>query len=69
VVRQLRERFELVLIDAPCWGARPEAAALAAVCDAVYLVAPGGEDAATGELVRTLPRQGVPLRGQVVTGR
>jgi Mrp family chromosome partitioning ATPase len=69
VVRQLRERVELVLIDAPCWEARLEGAALAAVCDAVYLVAPGGEDAATAELVRTLPRQGVPLRGQILTGK
>jgi Mrp family chromosome partitioning ATPase len=68
VLRQLREHFELVLIDGPCWGARPEPAALAALCDAVYLVAPGGENAATAELVRALPRQGVPLRGQIVTG-
>jgi Mrp family chromosome partitioning ATPase len=67
VARQLRERFELVLIDAPPWDGRPEVAALAAVCDGVYLVAPGGEDAATAELVRTLPRQGVPLRGQILT--
>jgi Mrp family chromosome partitioning ATPase len=69
VVRQLRQDFDLVLLDAPRWDARPEIAALAALCDAAYLVARGADDAATAQLVRALPRHGVPLRGQIVTGR
>jgi Mrp family chromosome partitioning ATPase len=66
VLRQLRDRFDVVLIDG---GAG--AAALPGPCDAVYLVAPqaAADAPATAELVRTLLRQGVPLRGCIVTGR
>jgi Mrp family chromosome partitioning ATPase len=68
VVRQLGEHDGLVLLDAPCWDGRPELRALAGLCDAVYLVSAGDDDAATAELRRSLPADGVRLRGQILTG-
>jgi Mrp family chromosome partitioning ATPase len=69
VVRQLAEQDGLVLVDAPCWDGRPELRTLADLCDAVYLVSSGGGDAATAELLRSLPEDGVRLRGQILIGR
>jgi Mrp family chromosome partitioning ATPase len=65
VLRQLRDRFDVVLVDG---GA--DAAVLGKACDAVYLVARHAEADAptTAELARTLLRKGVPLRGCIVTG-
>jgi Mrp family chromosome partitioning ATPase len=66
VLRQLRDRFDVVLIDG---GA--DAAALPGPCDAVYLVVPqtAADTPATADLARALLRQGVPLRGCILTGR
>jgi Mrp family chromosome partitioning ATPase len=66
VLRQLRDRFDVVLIDGGQAAGPPEAA-----CDAAYLVLPQGEADAppTAELVRTLLRHGVPLCGCILTGR
>jgi Mrp family chromosome partitioning ATPase len=69
VLRQLRNRFEWVLIDAPCWDGRPEAVALGAVCDAVYLVLPE-VDAGTAqveELLQLMAEQGSCVRGCILT--
>jgi Mrp family chromosome partitioning ATPase len=71
VLRQLRERFDLVLVDAPCWDGRPEMVALGSACDAAYLVLPQSE-AETPEAeawVRTLPQQGAALRACILTQR
>jgi Mrp family chromosome partitioning ATPase len=38
LLRQLRRRADLVLIDGPCWDGRAEVISLAAAADAVYLV-------------------------------
>ena len=71
VLRQLRERFELVLLDAPCWDGRPEMVALSSVCDLTYLVLPEAESETpdTEAWLRTLPQQGARLRGCIVTKR
>lgn len=37
-LRQLRDSFDLVFVDAPAWHEGPEAAALSALCDGIYLV-------------------------------
>jgi Mrp family chromosome partitioning ATPase len=71
VLRQLRERFDLVLLDAPCWDGRPEIVALGSVCDLTYLVLPEAEADTpdTEAWLRTLPQQGAHLRGSIVTKR
>lgn len=71
VLRQLRERFDLVLLDGPCWDGRPEMVALGAACDAAYLVLPeaDADSAESDAWVRTLPQQGAKLRGCIVTQR
>jgi Mrp family chromosome partitioning ATPase len=69
VLRQLRARFDLVVVDAPCWSSRGVLLPLALLCEAVYLVSPEGEaqDAETAVLLRTLTEQGVPVRGHLIT--
>ncbi len=37
-LRQLRQHFHLVFVDAPSWNEGSEVSALAATCDAVYMV-------------------------------
>jgi Mrp family chromosome partitioning ATPase len=71
ILRQLRERFDLVLVDAPCWDGRPEIVALGSACDSVYLVLPEAEadTPETEAWVRTLPQEGARLRGCIVTQR
>lgn len=69
LLRQLRERFDLVLVDAPCWDGRPELIALGSACDAVYLVLNETDTPPATELIHALPRQGVPVRGCVLTQR
>jgi Mrp family chromosome partitioning ATPase len=66
VLRALRDRFDLVLIDAGSGGA-----GLVRACDGVYMVAPHADADAPGtsERVRTLLRGGAPLRGCILTGR
>jgi Mrp family chromosome partitioning ATPase len=66
VLRLLRDRFDVVLIDG---GA--EATWFAAACDGVYLVVPQAraDAAATAERARALLRKGTPLRGCIVTGQ
>jgi Mrp family chromosome partitioning ATPase len=71
VLRSLRERHDLVLVDSPHWDGRPEVVALGSACECVYLVAPEDEqDApATTELVQVMFEQGASLRGCVLTSR
>jgi Mrp family chromosome partitioning ATPase len=71
VARQLREQFDLILLDAPPVQERPEISELATASDAVYVVVPqsAAETAQTAALVRSLAYQGSPLRGQILTER
>jgi Mrp family chromosome partitioning ATPase len=71
VLRQLRERFDLVVVDAPCWSAQTVVLPLSLLCEAVYLVSPESEaqDADTSYLLQTMTQQGVPVRGHLVTAR
>ena len=70
LLRQLRQRFDLVLVDGPRWDGRPDAALLAAACDAVYLVLPekDAESPEADELLQALPAQGARLAGCVLAG-
>jgi Mrp family chromosome partitioning ATPase len=70
-LRQLREQFDLVFVDAPSWNEGSEVAALAATCDAVYMVLhqPGrtsGEGATAVPLLRQPPNN---LQGCILTMR
>jgi Mrp family chromosome partitioning ATPase len=71
LLRQLRERLDLVLIDAPCWSSDPALTHLARLCEGVYLVSPKAEAdfPETTELVQELTQEGIPLRGHLLTGR
>jgi Mrp family chromosome partitioning ATPase len=71
VLRQLREQFDLVLVDGPRWDGRPEVVALGCACDAVYLCLPEAEQAAPEitELIQIIPEQGAALCGCVLTSR
>jgi Mrp family chromosome partitioning ATPase len=70
LLRQLRQASDLALIDAPSWDGRPEAAVLATLADAVYLVAPAAESDSphAGALLQVMRQQGIPVRGQILTG-
>jgi Mrp family chromosome partitioning ATPase len=69
--RQLRQRFDLVLVDAPRWDARADVTAPGAACDLAFLVVPAGsEDSpAVTELTVNIPASGVRLAGSVVAAR
>jgi Mrp family chromosome partitioning ATPase len=68
---RLRDRFDVVLVDGPCWDGRPEVVALGCACDAVYLCLPEAEQdsTATQELMQIIPEQGAALCGCIVTSR
>jgi receptor protein-tyrosine kinase len=68
LLQQLRSRFDLILIDAPCWEDRPEAALLATLADAVYVVSCEAETDQSARLLEAIARHGAPLRGQIFTG-
>ncbi|MBI1914764.1 MAG: CpsD/CapB family tyrosine-protein kinase [Planctomycetes bacterium] len=71
VLRQLREQFDLVLVDGPPWDGRPEVVALGCACDAVYLCLPEAaqETPETVDLLQVIPEQGANLCGCVLTSR
>jgi Mrp family chromosome partitioning ATPase len=71
LLRQLRQRFDLALIDGPRWDGRPEVIAPGAASDAAFLVVPAGsEDSpAIQELLRQIPGQGVLLAGCISATR
>jgi Mrp family chromosome partitioning ATPase len=70
VLRQLRDRFDMVLIDGPSRAASGETLGLEAACDAVYVVVPAGaaEKEETAEGLRAMILQGIPVLGCIVTG-
>jgi Mrp family chromosome partitioning ATPase len=71
VVRQLREQFDLILLDAPAVEERLEVGELAAASNAVYVVVPqsAAETPQTAALLRSLASRGSPVRGQILTER
>ncbi len=71
LLAQLRDGYDLVLIDAACWDGRPDVVALGCACDAVYLCLPekDQERTETRELLEVIPEQGASLRGCIVTSR
>jgi Mrp family chromosome partitioning ATPase len=71
VLRHLRGRFDLVLVDAPPWDGRPEVVALGSFCDTVYLVVRQdlAQTAAVQDLLELIPQQGSRLRGCILTRR
>jgi Mrp family chromosome partitioning ATPase len=70
VLNHLRGRFDWTLVAAPVWSGRPEQAALAAGCDAVYLVlaSAGVDDSQRDELMHVMVEQGAPVRGSIFAG-
>ena len=71
ILWELREHYDLVVLDAPHWDGRPEIVALGSACDAVYLCLPekDHETEATAELMQIMPEQGAQLRGCILTSR
>ncbi|HEV3447296.1 MAG TPA: CpsD/CapB family tyrosine-protein kinase [Gemmataceae bacterium] len=69
VLRHLRMRFGWTLIKAPVWDGKPELVTLGSACDAAYLVLAEAEsqEPRLQELLRIMPRQGIPLRGCIYT--
>lgn len=68
LLRQLRQRYPLVLVDGPRWDGKPEVSALAAVCDGVFVVTPESEAETpqTDALLRLIPEQGARLAGCIL---
>jgi Mrp family chromosome partitioning ATPase len=65
IVRWLKERYDVVLVDGPVWEERPELAALASASDAVYLVLPEphGYPVQVRAVAQAIARQGGRLGG------
>jgi Mrp family chromosome partitioning ATPase len=69
LVRELRRRFQLVLIDGPRWDGRPEVVAAGVVCDSIYVVTPEAEAESphVDQLLQVIPEQGGRLGGCVLS--
>jgi Mrp family chromosome partitioning ATPase len=70
ILRQLRQRFDLVLVDGPVWDGRADSATLATACDAVCLVVPEAEAESpeVDNLLQAIPRHGARLAGCILAG-
>lgn len=71
LLRQLRQRADLILIDGPAWAGRPEVVALATAVDAVCLVVPenDAETPQSDALLQAIADQGARLAGCILAGR
>jgi polysaccharide biosynthesis transport protein len=71
VVRNLRQRFDLVFVDGPTWDGKTEALQAAVACDVAYLVLPQQEadSPRVHELFQALPDRGVRLAGCIFVGQ
>jgi Mrp family chromosome partitioning ATPase len=71
VVRNLRQRFDLVFVDGPTWDGKTEALQAAVACDVAYLVLPQQEadSPRVDELFQALPDKGVCLAGCIFVGQ
>jgi protein-tyrosine kinase len=68
LLRQLRQRYPLVFVDAPPWDGRPDVQTLAAACDALFLVMPEAEAETprTDALLRLIAEQGARVAGCIL---
>jgi Mrp family chromosome partitioning ATPase len=70
LLRNLRQRFDLVLVDGPRWDGQQDVVLLGSTCDAVYLVV--AEDEAESpqvdDLYQSIPAQGGRLAGCILAG-
>lgn len=68
LLRQLCQRYPLVFVDGPHWDGKADVTALAAACDAVFLVTPESEAETpqTDDLIRLIPTQGARLAGCIL---
>lgn len=68
---ELRQRFDVILVDGPPAELTPDVVTLATVCDAVHAVVPQGQADAepTNDFLRTLAQRRCPVRGQILTER
>ena len=71
VLRHLRSRFDLALVDTLPWDGRPDVVALGSYCDSVYLVVrqADAQKPEITELLQLIPQQGSRLRGCILTQR
>jgi Mrp family chromosome partitioning ATPase len=70
LLRQLRHRFDLVLVDGPRWDGQPDVVLLGSACDSVYLVVPEAEadSPQVDDLYQLIPQQGARLGGCILAG-
>lgn len=68
MLRQLRQRFDMVLVDGPRWDGQPDVVSLGTSCDAVYLVVSEdeAESAQVDELYQRIPERGANLAGCIL---
>jgi len=68
VLRDLRRKFDLVLVDGPRWNGHPEVIAAGVACDAVFVVMPesAAESPQMDQLVQMIPEQGARLGGCIL---
>jgi Mrp family chromosome partitioning ATPase len=69
VLRHLRSRFDLVLVDAMPWDGRPDVVSLGCACDAISLVVRQADASKpeVAELFQIIPEQGGRLCGCILT--
>ncbi|MBY0527989.1 MAG: CpsD/CapB family tyrosine-protein kinase [Gemmataceae bacterium] len=69
-LRQLRQQFDLVFVDAAAWNEGSEVSALAATCDAVYMVMNHGKETpAPNDPLSLLRQPPTNLQGCILTMR
>jgi Mrp family chromosome partitioning ATPase len=71
LLRQLRQRADLVLVDGPCWDGRADAVTLATAADVVYAVFPEteAETPPADAVVQAITEQGGRVGGCVLARR
>jgi Mrp family chromosome partitioning ATPase len=71
LLRQLRQRFDLVLLDGPRWEARVDVTAPGSACDAAFLVVGAGSENAPAvqDVLRQMPAHGVRAVGCISANR
>lgn len=70
LLRQLRSRFDLILVDGPRWDGQADVLLLGAACDGIYLVASESEAESPqiDELYQSIPGHGFNLAGCILAG-
>ncbi len=68
LLRQLRQRFDLVLVDGPRWDGQPDVVMLGTLCDRVYLVVSEkeAESVQVDDLYQRIPEAGACLAGCIL---